>query len=308
MSDLQVLELFSGIGGMRLACERAGFSYGFRAIEINPLANSVYKENFGEDDLQCRNIVALNADDFSFADALLMSPPCQPFSRNGNQLGSKDSRTEPLLHVIELLQHSPEIPRYILLENVVGFETSDSFQAFASVLSIREFYWRTFIISPTVLGIPNSRSRFFCLARRELDFPWPKGNEPCSLLPSIAAVEPTMLSTFLNTSIPNDAEGSFEIDPRVAEKYNPVMDIVTLDDKRSCCFTKAYGRYFRGTGSVVRTESGLRLFSPIEVAKLMGFPDQFKFPPSLTRRQQYALLGNSINVVVVSQLLMLLFL
>lgn len=47
----------------------------------------------------------------------------------------------------------------------------------------------------------------------------------------------------------------------------------------------------------------LRYFTPREVANLHSFPDSFSFPAHVTRRQQYALLGNSLSVAVVADLL-----
>nr|XP_040025262.1 tRNA (cytosine(38)-C(5))-methyltransferase-like [Gasterosteus aculeatus aculeatus] len=50
----------------------------------------------------------------------------------------------------------------------------------------------------------------------------------------------------------------------------------------------------------------LRYFSPREVANLMGFPQRFSFPQQISTKQQYRVLGNSLNVVVVARLLRLL--
>lgn len=50
----------------------------------------------------------------------------------------------------------------------------------------------------------------------------------------------------------------------------------------------------------------LRFFSPAEVARLMSFPTDFTFPNSVNEKQQYKLLGNSVNVAVVSELIKLL--
>lgn len=47
----------------------------------------------------------------------------------------------------------------------------------------------------------------------------------------------------------------------------------------------------------------LRYFTPQEVANLHSFPASFTFPEGVTRKQQYALLGNSLSVAVVSDLL-----
>jgi tRNA (cytosine38-C5)-methyltransferase len=53
----------------------------------------------------------------------------------------------------------------------------------------------------------------------------------------------------------------------------------------------------------VYAQQKLRFFTPREVLRLMGFPDWFQFPPDMPARQAYPLLGNSLNVLVVSELL-----
>jgi site-specific DNA-cytosine methylase len=52
----------------------------------------------------------------------LMSPPCQPFTRLGNQKDDQDNRSASLLHLINLLPELINPPTYILLENVKGFD------------------------------------------------------------------------------------------------------------------------------------------------------------------------------------------
>ena len=47
----------------------------------------------------------------------------------------------------------------------------------------------------------------------------------------------------------------------------------------------------------------IRYFMPSEIAKLLGFPAEFTFPIGMTRKKQYALLGNSLHVGTVSRLL-----
>uniref|UniRef100_UPI001A98BAE9 tRNA (cytosine(38)-C(5))-methyltransferase-like n=1 Tax=Gasterosteus aculeatus aculeatus TaxID=481459 RepID=UPI001A98BAE9 len=120
--------------------------------------------------------------------------------------------------------------------------------------------------------------------------------------------------------------------PGTLLRYSLLLDIVQPTCRTSVCFTKGYGRYVEGTGSVlqccVETEMEsvfagldqmseddklqqllklkLRYFSPREVANLMGFPQSFSFPQQISTKQQYRVLGNSLNVVVVARLLRLL--
>jgi tRNA (cytosine38-C5)-methyltransferase len=117
------------------------------------------------------------------------------------------------------------------------------------------------------------------------------------------------------------------------------LDIVTPSSHRSSCFTSAYGKYAKGTGSVLLqtkktddthhlssnfcggdkyklippeerqydpnwastlTEDGcyLRYFSGNELTRLFGFQDSFTFPTHTTMRQQWKLIGNSLNVTL----------
>lgn len=52
----------------------------------------------------------------------VQSPPCQPYTRQGNQEGSKDARAKSFLHLLHLLPHLNSPPHFIALENVKGFE------------------------------------------------------------------------------------------------------------------------------------------------------------------------------------------
>ena len=87
-------------------------------------------------------------------------------------------------------------------------------------------------------------------------------------------------------------------------------------------------RYCEGTGSVVQsagtredldrvyrdlklsgdvgalTEPRLRYFSPSEISNLLGFPPDFSFPNTVTLKQQYKVLGNSLNVNMVGLLIL----
>ncbi|KAI8812548.1 S-adenosyl-L-methionine-dependent methyltransferase [Cladochytrium replicatum] len=116
--------------------------------------------------------------------------------------------------------------------------------------------------------------------------------------------------------------------------YFGEMVVVRPSDRRCTCFTKSYGHHGVGAGSYIQTKElemaerpldnplvavetlGLRLFTPNEVARIHGFPldgksacprgstiHGFSFPPSLSTRQTYRLLGNSLNVKVVGDLL-----
>jgi tRNA (cytosine38-C5)-methyltransferase len=53
-----------------------------------------------------------------------MSPPCQPYTRQGLQQGSEDARAKSFLYLMNVLKEMRNKPKYILVENVKGFEAS----------------------------------------------------------------------------------------------------------------------------------------------------------------------------------------
>lgn len=75
-------------------------------------------------------------------------------------------RTDPLKHILSLLADLPSV-RWVLVENVRGFESSEARKQLASCLHAAHFTLREFLISPVQVGVPNSRTRYYLLAKRE---------------------------------------------------------------------------------------------------------------------------------------------
>ena len=76
------------------------------------------------------------------------------------------------------------------------------------------------------------------------------------------------------------------------------MDFVTPEDRRSTCFIGGYGQRYVGSGSFLRTERGVRRFSPSEVGRLLGLPEGFRFPERVPLEARYRLLGNGLSIPV----------
>lgn len=127
--QLRALEFFSGIGGLHYALEYALEKSGqvVAAFDINTIANEVYTHNFGIKPIN-KLIDRLTIKDISKydVDCWLLSPPCQPYTAGGNRLDDKDNRANGLIHLIGLLEQLESKPKYLFVENVPNFETSDS--------------------------------------------------------------------------------------------------------------------------------------------------------------------------------------
>ncbi|XP_054027297.1 tRNA (cytosine(38)-C(5))-methyltransferase [Dryobates pubescens] len=398
MAPLRVLELYSGIGGMHQALkESCPWAEVVAAVDVNTLANQVYRHNFPGTPLWAKTIEGITLQEFdglSF-DMVLMSPPCQPFTRTGLQGDVSDPRTKSFLHFLRVLPRLQKLPTYLLLENVKGFESSSARQELLQTLAACGFEYQEFLLSPTCLGIPNSRLRYFLLARRHRDpFPFrapaqiltrfpdqnledfledkaagrvgevssslspeeespvpnagPDGSSKSSLLkgPFLFKLETAeemerkqsqdtdcsiqMLGDFLEEE--DEEHSQYFLPPKSLLRYAFLLDIVKPSCRRSTCFTKGYGHYVEGTGSVLQTAVDvqlesvfkhieelpeeeklmklstlkLRYFTPREIANLHGFPLDFGFPEQVTVKQRYRLLGNSLNVHLVARLISIL--
>jgi len=113
--DAVVLDLFAGCGGLSLGFEAAGFrTIGFEMAEA---ASETYNRNLkGE----CYNqflTVGFEYPEAENIDIVIGGPPCQPFSRFGNQMGMEDARDgfPVFIDAVRRLQ-----PRVFLFENVAN--------------------------------------------------------------------------------------------------------------------------------------------------------------------------------------------
>lgn len=141
------------------------------SVDINTAANEVYRHNFPKTNQQARNIQSLSAREINnlAPNTIMMSPPCQPFTRVGLKLDVQDPRCSSFLHLVHILPDLATV-KYILMENVVGFETSAMRNAFVEALHKCHFQYREFILSPECLDVPNSRNRYYLIAKRNEDF------------------------------------------------------------------------------------------------------------------------------------------
>ena len=97
MTSIKILELFSGIGGMHRAAEIASkfleniIIEVVGAVDINTVSNEIYRHNHPSTNHMQRNITGLTLNQLVklSPDMVLMSPPCQPHTRQGKQLDIK---------------------------------------------------------------------------------------------------------------------------------------------------------------------------------------------------------------------------
>lgn len=273
---MRVLELFSGLGGWRWALQARGTVVA--AYDVSEAANATYELNHG-DLPRARELAALPLAELAEhrADTWLLSPPCQPFCRMGNHGGLEDRRSRAFRHLMALFPQAP--PDHLVLENVVGFLGSDAHTLLSECLRAHGMHQADLEACPSHFGLPNQRPRVFIVASRK----------PLEAPPAPVCVT-RPLANFLDAK--EDPE--LYLRPEVLARHYPGLDLVQAADLRSACFIGGYGQRFVGSGSFLRTERGVRRFSPAEVARLHGLPKDFRFPAATSLEVRYRLLGNGL--------------
>ena len=296
------IDLFAGIGGMRIAFERAG-GHCVYSNEWNKYSQQTYFANFGEQPEG--DITQVSASSIPDHDILVAGFPCQPFSiagvskkkSLGRATGFEDKTQGTLFFdVCRILKEKR--PKAFMLENVKNLCSHDKGRTFKVILeSLDELNYSVFY---AVLDgqnyVPQHRERIVIVGfdreryGSEVDFEFnltPKDPKPVmrDILEKKVDDKYTLsdkLWTYLqNYAAKHKAAGNgfgYGIAP-----LNGVSRTISA-------------RYYKDGSEILIAQRGKnpRRLTPRECARLQGFPDDFKIPVSDT--QAYKQFGNSVVV------------
>lgn len=298
------IDLFAGIGGFRLAFDKAGGQCVF-ASEWNRHAAFTYETNFKH--RPAGDITKIPASEIPNHDVLTAGFPCQPFSIAGvtkhNALGSEHGfrhATQGTLffdvaRVIETKQ-----PKAFVLENVKNLLSHDKKRTFAVIRKTLEEELKYKIHCEVIDAkkvVPQHRERIFIVGfRQDVDdstFKFPTFRGKAKTLREILdeEVEPKYtLTNHLWTYLRNYAE------KHKAKGNGFGCSVVDLDGTTRTLSA----RYYKDGSEILIPQEGRnpRRLTPRECARLMGYPDTFRIEVSDT--QAYRQFGNSVVVPVIS--------
>jgi DNA (cytosine-5)-methyltransferase 1/tRNA (cytosine38-C5)-methyltransferase len=284
---MRALELYAGIGGFAAAIE--GRAQIVAAVDQSDVALSAYSANFAHATWE-KNIMGLSADALARANADLwwLSPPCQSFTVRGKQLDVDDTRAKSFLKLVSVIEQVR--PRCLALENVAAFAGSLAHRSLIEALQRAGYSIRERTFCPTEIGVPNRRPRYYLVASTGALGDWrapSRGMRP--------------LADYVDDS----TDEALLVDGSIAHKYSGAMHVLEArgDSRPAQCFTSAYGRSYVRSGSFLSTDRGIRRFSPHEILALLGFPRSFRLPASIAREKAYGLIGNSLSVIAVREVL-----
>jgi DNA (cytosine-5)-methyltransferase 1 len=161
MREINLLDLFSGIGGFHLGLERAGFKVNAYNSEIDKYAIDVYKHNF-KNATYVGSVTDVRAEQLPRIDAITFGSPCQDFSLAGKRKGMGGARSSLITEAIRLINECR--PSFFIWENVKGTFSSNNgadfwaiIQAFANIGDYR-LEWQ---LLNTKWFLPQNRERIY---------------------------------------------------------------------------------------------------------------------------------------------------
>lgn len=168
----RVIDLFAGLGGIRLGFQQAMEELGLEAecvfsSEIKPYAIEAYKRFYGEEDV-FGDITTVNTNqDIPDFDFLLAGFPCQPFSSAGNRNGFADTRGTLFFEIERILRDKIEngnAAQGFLLENVEGLMNHDNGETLHTIIVHLEalgYLVNYGLLDSQDFGLPQSRKRVY---------------------------------------------------------------------------------------------------------------------------------------------------
>lgn len=293
------IDLFAGIGGIRLAYQKAGGKCVFSS-EYNKFAKVTYEANFGE--VPFGDITIIDEKSIPNHDVLLAGFPCQPFSIAGvskkNSLGRQhgfldETQGTLFFDIARILKEKK--PKALMLENVKNLVAHDKGKTFEVIYNTLDElgYSIHFRVLDGKHFVPQHRERIIIVGfdrdvfKGNENFEFPNLPEPPMVIRDILEDKPEekyTLSDKLWGYLQNYAA-------KHKAKGNGFGFGLTNLDGISRTMS---ARYYKDGSEILIPQEGInpRRLTPRECARLQGFPDNFIIPVS--DNQAYRQFGNSV--------------
>ncbi len=292
-NDFKFIDLFAGIGGIRLGFESVGGRCVFSS-EFDEDACKTYEANFHEH--PSGDITKIAASDIPDFDILLGGFPCQAFSIIGKKEGFSNETCGTLFFEIERILKEKK-PRAFLLENVKNLKSHDNgntYKVIRTHLQCLGYNVYESVLNSLDYGVPQKRERIYIVGFMDnVSFCFPE---------AIPVAERKSLSDVLE---PNVAE-KYYVRPKIRESrlqrikdknypkpyisHENMAGSITPHPYSSCLRAGASANYILINDERRPTER--------EMLRLQGFPDSYKIvlPYGKVKKQ----CGNSVSVPVIA--------
>ena len=301
--NFRTIDLFAGVGGVRLGFEKAGFETVF-ANDFDEQCKETYDLNFETSKLVVEDVRKLGIEDLPEFDFLLGGFPCQAFSIAGYQHGFKDKKDRGNLFfdIARILEERK--PMGFLLENVKnlkGHDKGKTFQIIQDTLKDLGYHVHTRVLNTMDYGnVPQNRERVYIVGFKNKNhfenFEFPK---------------PINLKVKVTDLLEDEVDKKYYYNGKPL--YKKIKDDITeegkvyqwrrkyvRENKSGVCPTLTANM---GTGGhnvpIIKDKKGIRKLTPLECARIQGFPKSYKIPNHLATSTLYKQFGNSVSVPVI---------
>ena len=303
---LKVAGFFTGVGGIELGFEKAGFDV-IWSNEIDKNAAKTFSLNH-KNKLVLDDINNVLSEDVPDVDVIVGGFPCQAFSVAGYRRGFEDERGEIFFQLARIIK--AKLPRVIFIENVKNLLSHDKGKTFSIIKASLEDYGyklKVNILNASEYGnIPQNRERIYIVGFRE--------QEDFDNFELIEKID-------LSTKISDIVDYNKKVDDRFYydDRYKFYADIKESITNRNSIYQwrRVYVRENKsglcptltanmGTGGhnvpLVLTKYGIRKLTPRECFKFQGYPIDFKLPEDMAISHLYKQAGNSVVVPVIERI------
>lgn len=320
MNHYESIDLFAGIGGIRLGFDRA-FKDNIKTVfvcEWDENAQKTYKANFTDCFEIAGDITKIDEKVIPSFDICLAGFPCQAFSLAGQRMGFEDNykgacRGTLFLDVARICEYHK--PKVIFCENVKGLYIHDKGRTFKIIyktfadLGYKVFYK---VLNSKDFGVPQNRERIYIVAFRNdiapEEFVFPEKTDDTKRLWDIKEEKPVPAKYYLSDvyvetlrrhKARHESKGNgFGYEIRDWSDIAGAIVCGGMGRERNLVIDKRQTNLTPTThikGSI--NKEGIRKMTPREWARLQGFPDSFVLP--LADTHLYKQFGNSVTVNVI---------
>ena len=335
-SDFTFIDLFAGIGGIRLPFQNLGGECLFSS-EWDKFSIKTYAANFGE--LPKGDISKISSWEIPSHDILLAGFPCQAFSQAGLRKGFADTRGTMFFEIQRIL--AAKQPKAFLLENVKQLKGHDKGKTLKTILEIlrgendqnipddypvseevrnsmnkKLNYAVDFkVLKANNFGVPQKRERIYIVGFNR-DYFDESVDLDRKLFEMFSYLENKKSSTRLGDILENNSiiDPKYTISDRLLaghirrRKEHKIKGNgfgYSLFNSESHFCNTISARYYKDGSEILIDQSDIdknpRKLTPRECARIQGFPDKF-LVNAVSDVQIYKQFGNSVSVPVISEI------
>lgn len=300
---IRTLDLFAGVGGIRLGFEKAGFTTVF-ANDFDKYCKDTYDINFKNAKLVVEDIKNIKTVDLPKFDFILGGFPCQAFSIAGYRHGFNDKKGRGNLFFEIARIIADRKPEGFMLENVKNLKGHDggkTFKIIIKTLNDLGYYVKSKVLNSMDYGnMPQNRERIYIVGFKNKKY-----------YKNFSFPEQLKLKVKITDLLEREVDEKYYYNGKPL--YEKLKDFVVRDgivyqwrrqyvreNKSGVCPTLTANMGMGGHNvPIIRDKKGIRKLTPLECFRIQGFPKSYKLPKNISNANLYKQAGNSVTVTTV---------